>query len=157
MSTPADGSSRDEVYSGLELRRTTRSLGFEHAVAVKADRRVTNGASHFTVAALTAKALPRCWMRMRSGHALKRDQHYDWALIDVTAGGSWSGCCGSEERAASGRCPAAFGPSARLPSLPQAVDRSYLSRRLRYERWNTGCGSSLSMSRRLRVRGIGQS
>lgn len=25
----------------------------------------------------------KAWMRMRTGHGLKGDRHYDWALIDV--------------------------------------------------------------------------
>ncbi|WP_258382861.1 IS701 family transposase [Streptomyces sp. NTH33] len=85
LGIPARWFAGDEVYGGLELRRTARSLGFDYALAVKADHRVTTGAGRFTVTALAAKVPARSWMRIRTGHGLKGDRHYDWALIDVRA------------------------------------------------------------------------
>lgn len=75
----------DEVYGSLELRRAARALDFDYALAVRADHRVTTDAGRFTVTALAAKVPARSWMRMRTGHGLKGDRHYDWALIDVHA------------------------------------------------------------------------
>ena len=73
----------DEVYGSLELRRTARSLGFDYALAVKADHTATTSAGRFTAARLAAKVPAKSWMRMRTGHGLKGDRHYDWALIEV--------------------------------------------------------------------------
>jgi SRSO17 transposase len=75
----------DEVYGGRDLRRCARELAFDYAVAVRADHTVATPAGSFTVAAL-ARQLPRqAWMRMRTGHGLKGDRHYDWAWTDVLA------------------------------------------------------------------------
>ncbi|WP_257230962.1 transposase [Streptomyces sp. UH6] len=73
----------DEVYSSLELRRTARMLGFDYALAVRSDHTATTSAGRFTAARLAAKVPAKSWMRMRTGHGLKGDRHYDWALIEV--------------------------------------------------------------------------
>lgn len=75
----------DEVYGSLELRRTARALGFDYALAVKADHRAATPAGRYTATALAAKVPARSWMRVRTGHGLKGDRHYDWALVEVTA------------------------------------------------------------------------
>ncbi|MGI5142778.1 IS701 family transposase [Streptomyces sp. CA-106110] len=75
----------DEVYGGRDLRRCARELAFDYAVAVRADHTVATPAGGFTANAL-ARQLPRqAWMRMRTGHGLKGDRHYDWAWIGVLA------------------------------------------------------------------------
>ncbi|MFD8396755.1 IS701 family transposase, partial [Streptomyces sp. NPDC059680] len=73
----------DEVYGSRELRRTARTLGFDYALAVRADHTATTPAGHFTATALAAQVPARAWMRMRTGHGLKGDRHYDWALIEI--------------------------------------------------------------------------
>jgi SRSO17 transposase len=83
LEIPARWFAGDEVYGGLELRRTARTLGFDYALAVKADHRVTTPVGRFTATVLTTKVPARSWMRMRTGHGLKGDRHYDWALIQV--------------------------------------------------------------------------
>jgi SRSO17 transposase len=75
----------DEVYGGRELRKTARSLGFDYALAVKADHRATTQAGRLSAAELARRVPKKAWMRMRTGHGLKGDRHYDWALIDVIA------------------------------------------------------------------------
>ncbi|WP_416983791.1 hypothetical protein [Streptomyces sp. T028] len=71
----------DEVYGGLELRRTARALGFDYDLAVKADHTVTTAAGRFTATRLAARVPTKSWMRMRTGHGLKGDRHYDWARL----------------------------------------------------------------------------
>ncbi|MFE7042221.1 IS701 family transposase [Streptomyces atratus] len=73
----------DEVYGGLELRRTARMLGFDYALAVRADHTATTSAGRFTATRLAAQVPAKSWMRMRTGNGLKGDRHYDWALIEV--------------------------------------------------------------------------
>ncbi|MGI5516120.1 IS701 family transposase [Streptomyces sp. CA-106131] len=73
----------DEIYGSLELRRTARFLGFDYALAVKADHRATTPAGTFTAPQLAAKVPKKAWMRMRTGHGTKGDRHYDWAMIDL--------------------------------------------------------------------------
>lgn len=73
----------DEVDGGLELRRTARALGFDYALAVKAEHTATTSAGRFTTTRLVARVPAKSWMRMRTGHGLKGDRHYDWALIEV--------------------------------------------------------------------------
>jgi SRSO17 transposase len=73
----------DEVYGSLELRRTARTLGFDYALAVKADHRATTAVGRFAATQLAAKVPARAWMRLRTGNGTKGDRHYDWALIDV--------------------------------------------------------------------------
>ncbi|MDQ0578405.1 hypothetical protein [Streptomyces rishiriensis] len=73
----------DEVYGSLELRRTARTLGFDYALAVKADHRATTAVGRFAATQLAAKVPARAWMGLRTGNGTKGDRHYDWALIDV--------------------------------------------------------------------------
>ncbi|MGW5462400.1 IS701 family transposase [Streptomyces sp. NPDC003996] len=75
----------DEVYGGRELRLAARRLGFDYTVAVKTDHRVATSAGTFTAAELADQVPKNAWARMRTGHGLKGDRHYDWALIDVPA------------------------------------------------------------------------
>ncbi|MEY9998108.1 SRSO17 transposase [Streptomyces sp. V4I8] len=73
----------DEVYGGRELRCEARRLGFDYALAVRADHHVTTACGRFTAAELAQLVPKKAWMRMRTGHGLKGDRHYDWALVDV--------------------------------------------------------------------------
>jgi SRSO17 transposase len=73
----------DEVYGGRDLRRCARELGFDYAVAVRADHTAATRAGRFTATALAKRLPSQAWMRMRTGHGLKGDRHYDWAWIDV--------------------------------------------------------------------------
>jgi SRSO17 transposase len=75
----------DEVYGGRGLRRRVRELGFDYALAVRADHRAATPVGSFTAAQLAGKVPAGAWMRMRAGHGLKGDRHYDWALIGVAA------------------------------------------------------------------------
>ncbi|WP_258018372.1 transposase [Streptomyces noursei] len=67
----------DEIYGGLELRQTARTLGFDYALAVKANHTAATAAGRFTAAVPAAKVPAKSWMRMRIGHGLKGDRHYD--------------------------------------------------------------------------------
>ncbi|WP_181383598.1 transposase [Streptomyces sp. NWU339] len=73
----------DEVYGGRGIRARSRELGFDYALAVRADHTVSTPAGRFTSTALATRLPRRAWMRMRTGHGLKGDRHYDWAIIDV--------------------------------------------------------------------------
>ncbi|MEV0493622.1 hypothetical protein [Streptomyces atratus] len=50
---------------------------------MKADHRATTQAGRLTAAELARRVPKEAWMRMRTGHGLKGDRHYDWALIVV--------------------------------------------------------------------------
>ncbi|MGI5133943.1 MULTISPECIES: IS701 family transposase [unclassified Streptomyces] len=75
----------DEVYGGRELRCEARRLGFDYTLAVKADHHLTTSGGRYTAAELARLIPKKAWMRMRTGHGLKGDRHYDWALVDVQA------------------------------------------------------------------------
>ncbi|MDX3073672.1 IS701 family transposase [Streptomyces sp. MI02-7b] len=48
LTLPARWFTGDEVYGSLELRRTARTLGFDYALAVKADHRASTAAGRFS-------------------------------------------------------------------------------------------------------------
>ncbi|MDQ1024669.1 SRSO17 transposase [Streptomyces umbrinus] len=73
----------DEGYGGKELRRTARALGFVYALAVRTDHRVDTAIGRLTVTQLAARVPRKNWMRLRTGHGLKGDRHYDWAMLDI--------------------------------------------------------------------------
>lgn len=68
----------DEVYGGREPRLAARRLGFDYTMAVKTDHRATTSAGTFTAAELAGRVPKNAWARMRTGHGLKGDRHYDW-------------------------------------------------------------------------------
>ena len=82
----------DEVYGGLDLRRSIRERGTGYVMAVR---------SNYTVALpsgrrLTAKdasllAKPGMWQRMRTGSATKGAKDHHWAMIEVTPDGTPEG------------------------------------------------------------------
>ncbi|ANZ21633.1 transposase [Streptomyces noursei ATCC 11455] len=80
---PARWLAGDEVYGGKGLRRRARELGFDYVLTVRADHRVDTPAGRFTVTDLAALVPKRNWMRIRTGHGLKGDRHYDWAMLDI--------------------------------------------------------------------------
>lgn len=73
----------DEVYGGRELRHSARALGFGYALAVRTDHRVDTAVGRLTVTDLAARVPKKAWMRLRTGHGLKGDRHYDWAMLDI--------------------------------------------------------------------------
>ncbi|MEU5076996.1 hypothetical protein AB0G76_36425 [Streptomyces asoensis] len=73
----------DEVCGTLELRRTAHTLGFDCALAVKADHRATAAVGRRAATQPAAKVSARTWMCLRMGHGTKSDRYYDRALIDV--------------------------------------------------------------------------
>jgi SRSO17 transposase len=83
LGIPARWLAGDEVYGGHELRRTARTLGFDYVLAVRADHRVDTAVGRLAVTELAARVPKRNWMRMRTGHGLKGDRHYDWAMLDM--------------------------------------------------------------------------
>lgn len=80
---PARWLAGDEVYGGKELRQAARALGFDYVLAVRADHRVDTPAGRFTVRDLSRRVPQKNWMRLRTGHGLKGDRHYDWAMLDI--------------------------------------------------------------------------
>lgn len=71
----------DGVYGGRELRAAARALDFDCTLAVRAARRVDTPASRFTTTALAARVPARNSMHLRTGHGLKGDREYDWAML----------------------------------------------------------------------------
>ncbi|MFC5956275.1 IS701 family transposase [Streptomyces pratens] len=83
LGIPARWLAGDEVYGGKELRRTARALGFDYALAVRTDHRVDTAIGRLTVTGLATRVPKKNWMRLRTGHGLKGDRHYDWAMLDI--------------------------------------------------------------------------
>jgi SRSO17 transposase len=76
----------DEVYGGLELRRSIRERGTGYVMAVRSNYRVTlPSGRHLTVKEASLLAKPGMWQRMRTGSATKGAKDYHWAMIGVTA------------------------------------------------------------------------
>jgi SRSO17 transposase len=73
----------DEVYGGRELRQAARALAFDYALAVRTDHRVDTAVGRLTVTDLAARVPKKSWMRLRTGHGLKGDRHYDWAVLGI--------------------------------------------------------------------------
>lgn len=80
---PARWLAGDEVYGGKELRQAARALGFDYVLAVRADHRMDTPAGRFTARDLAERVPKKNWMRLRTGHGLKGDRHYDWAMLDI--------------------------------------------------------------------------
>ncbi|MGI5133601.1 IS701 family transposase [Streptomyces sp. CA-106110] len=73
----------DEVYGGRELRQAARALAFDYALTVRTDHRVDTAVGRLTVTDLAARVPKKSWMRLRTGHGLKGDRHYDWAVLGI--------------------------------------------------------------------------
>jgi SRSO17 transposase len=75
----------DEVYGGLDLRKSIRERGTGYVMAVRSNYLVTlpSGRS-LTVKNAAKLAGPAAWQRMRAGSATKGAKDYHWAMIEIT-------------------------------------------------------------------------
>jgi SRSO17 transposase len=74
----------DEVYGGLDLRRSIRERGTGYVLAVRSNYPVTLPSGR-RVTAKDASLLvrPGMWQRMRTGSATKGAKDYHWAMIEI--------------------------------------------------------------------------
>ncbi|MFZ0192771.1 MAG: transposase, partial [Streptosporangiaceae bacterium] len=74
----------DEVYGGLDLRKSIRELGTGYVMAVRSNHVVTVPSGR-RLAVKTAQNLvkPGMWQRMRTGSATKGAKDYHWAMIEI--------------------------------------------------------------------------
>jgi SRSO17 transposase len=75
----------DEVYGGLELRRSIRERGTGYVLAVRSNHMVTlSSGRRLTVKTASSLVKPAMWQRMRTGSATKGAKDYHWAMIEIT-------------------------------------------------------------------------
>jgi SRSO17 transposase len=75
----------DEVYGGLDLRKSIRERGTGYVMAVRSNYRVTLPSGRRLTAKDASLLLkPGMWQRMRTGSATKGAKDYHWAMIEVT-------------------------------------------------------------------------
>jgi len=75
----------DEVYGGLELRRSIRERGTGYVLAVRSSHMVTlPSGRRLTVKTAATLVKPAMWQRMRTGSATKGAKDYHWAMIGIT-------------------------------------------------------------------------
>jgi SRSO17 transposase len=75
----------DEVYGGLELRKSIRERGTGYVMAVRSNCMVTlPSARRLTVKTAASLVKPGMWQRMRTGSATKGAKDYHWAMIEIT-------------------------------------------------------------------------
>ena len=75
----------DEVYGGLDLRRSIRELGTGYVMAVRSNHAVTlPSGRRLTVKTAQKLVKPGMWQRMRTGSATKGAKDYHWAMIEIT-------------------------------------------------------------------------
>jgi len=74
----------DEVYGGLDLRRSIRELGSGYVMAVRSNHAVTLPSGRLTVKTAGNLVRPSMWQRMRTGSATKGAKDYHWAMIEIT-------------------------------------------------------------------------
>ena len=75
----------DEVYGGLELRRSIRERGTGYVLAVRSSHLVTlPSGRRLTVKTASSLVKPAMWQRMRTGSAAKGAKDYHWAMIEIT-------------------------------------------------------------------------
>jgi SRSO17 transposase len=75
----------DEVYGGLDLRKSIRELGCGYVMAVRSNHAVTLPSGRRLTAETAQNLLkPSMWQRMRTGSATKGARDYYWALIEIT-------------------------------------------------------------------------
>jgi SRSO17 transposase len=75
----------DEVYGGLDLRKSIRGRGTGYVLAVRSNYPVTLPSGRRLAVKDAAKlARPATWQRMRTGSATKGAKDYHWAMIEVT-------------------------------------------------------------------------
>lgn len=74
----------DEVYGGLDLRKSIRERGTGYVMAVRSNCRVTlPSRRRLTVKQASLLARPGMWQRMRTGSATKGAKDYHWAMIEI--------------------------------------------------------------------------
>ncbi|MFJ3897563.1 transposase [Streptomyces sp. NPDC090083] len=71
LGLPARWFTGDEVYGSLDLRRTARTLGFDYALAVRADHRASTAVGRLSATELAAKVPAGAWTRRRTGNGTK--------------------------------------------------------------------------------------
>ena len=75
----------DEVYGGLELRKSIRERGTGYVLAVRSNYMVTlPSGRRLTVKTAASLVKPGMWQRMRTGSATKGAKDYHWAMIEIT-------------------------------------------------------------------------
>jgi SRSO17 transposase len=75
----------DEVYGGLDLRKSIRERGTGYVLAVRSNHAVTlPSGRRLAVKKAAALVKPAMWQRMRTGSATKGAKDYHWAMIEVT-------------------------------------------------------------------------
>jgi hypothetical protein len=75
----------DEVYGGLDRRKSIRERGTGYVMAVRSDYRVTlPSGRRLTAKDASLLVKPGMWQRMRTGSATKGAKDYHWAMIEVT-------------------------------------------------------------------------
>jgi SRSO17 transposase len=75
----------DEVYGGVELRRSIRERGTGYVMAVRSNHAVTvPSGRRLTVKTASSLIKPAMWQRMRTGSATKGAKDYHWAMIEIT-------------------------------------------------------------------------
>ena len=75
----------DEVYGGLELRKSIRERGTGYVMAVRSNYTVTlSSGRRATVKTAASLVKPGMWQRMRAGSATKGARDYHWAMIALT-------------------------------------------------------------------------
>ena len=75
----------DEVYGGLDLRKSIREHGAGYVLAVRSNCAVTlSPRLRLSVKKAAGLVKPAMWHRMRTGSATKGAKDYDWAMIAIT-------------------------------------------------------------------------
>ena len=75
----------DEVYGGLDLRKSIRERGTGYVLAVRSNYMVTlPSGRRLTVKTAASLVKPGMWQRMRTGSATKGAKDYHWAMIEIT-------------------------------------------------------------------------
>ena len=75
----------DEVYGGLDLRKSIRERGAGYVLAVRSNHMVTlSSGRRLTVKSAASLVKAAMWQRMRTGSATKGAKDYHWAMIEIT-------------------------------------------------------------------------
>ena len=75
----------DEVYGGLDLRKSIRKRGAGYVLAVRSNHAVTlPSGRRLTVKTAASLVKPGMWQRMRTGQGTKGAKDYHWAMIATT-------------------------------------------------------------------------
>src|SRR5512133_1284532 len=75
----------DEVYGGLDLRKSIRERGAGYVMAVRSNYMVTLPSGRRLIVKTAAGLVkPGMWQRMRTGSATKGARDYHWAMIEIT-------------------------------------------------------------------------